>query len=232
MKKIFLILTLLLSTAFALPLPKNLIAFNSPAGQQLLQESQHKQAFFDLMPYFTTEKGLAFCAVASSVMVLNALPIQKPVAVLHAPYKIFNQTNFFNPPVLTVVTPAQVGFHGLTLDQAASALKAVPVNAERIYASNSSIKQFRAAAIKAVSSDKQFIIINFCRKYINEKGCGHFSPLAAYNQKTDRFLLLDVARYKYLPVWIKTSELFKAMNTGVDSASNKSRGYLLVSENA
>jgi hypothetical protein len=42
---------------------------------------------------------------------------------------------------------------------------------------------------------------------------GHISPLAAYDSKSDRFLILDVARYKYPPVWVSASDLFVAMNT-------------------
>ncbi|WP_267256484.1 phytochelatin synthase family protein [Coxiella endosymbiont of Ornithodoros maritimus] len=60
-------------------------------------------------------------------------------------------------------------------------------------------KLFQKLAINAVNSSHKFIIVNFCHKYIKEQGCGHFSPLAAYNTKADQFLLLDVSRYKYLP---------------------------------
>src|SRR5262249_54879780 len=57
---------------------------------------------------------------------------------------------------------------------------------------------------------------------------GHFSPLAAYNAQADRFLVMDVARYKYPPVWAKADALFNAMNTS-DPVSSQSRGYLLIS---
>ncbi|MGB6297273.1 MAG: phytochelatin synthase family protein, partial [Rivularia sp. (in: cyanobacteria)] len=59
---------------------------------------------------------------------------------------------------------------------------------------------------------------------------GHISPLAAYNKETDRFLILDVSRYKYPPVWVKAEDLWKAMNTK-DSVSDKTRGFVLVSKN-
>jgi hypothetical protein len=36
---------------------------------------------------------------------------------------------------------------------------------------------------------------------------------------------LDVARYKYPPSWVKTTDLWNAMNTD-DSDSGKKRGYL------
>jgi len=60
-----------------------------------------------------------------------------------------------------------------------------------------------------------------------ERG-GHISPIAAYNEESDRLLILDVSRYKYPPVWVKTEELWQAMAT-VDSVSGKTRGFVLVS---
>ncbi|WP_155243060.1 phytochelatin synthase family protein [Coxiella burnetii] len=77
----FFIVTLILSMKVCalptlLPVPHNLIAFNSPAGIKLFNKSQHKTAFWELIPYFTTEKGVAFCGVAASVMVLNAVNIK------------------------------------------------------------------------------------------------------------------------------------------------------------
>jgi len=71
--------------------------------------------------------------------------------------------------------------------------------------------------------------VNFLRKALGEERGGHISPLGAYDEKADRFLLLDVARYKYPPVWVKTSELFDAMNTADSDNDSKTRGYILVS---
>ena len=48
--------------------------------------------------------------------------------------------------------------------------------------------------------------------------------------KSDRFLILDVARYKYPPVWVTASDLFAAMNTTDAANNNKTRGYVLVTK--
>jgi Phytochelatin synthase len=74
------------------------------------------------------------------------------------------------------------------------------------------------------------VIINYLRKAIGQEKGGHISPLAAYNKQTYRFLILDVSRYKYPPVWVKSEELWKAMAT-IDSASGKTRGFVFVSKN-
>ncbi len=59
-----------------------------------------------------------------------------------------------------------------------------------------------------------------------ERG-GHISPLAAYHEETDRFLILDVARYKYPPVWVEAATLWEAMNT-MDTTAGKTRGFVTV----
>lgn len=161
-------------------------------------------------------------------MVLNALNMKPPISPQHAPYKIFDQDNiFYNKQVLHVITPAKVQYQGATLDQITQVIKVHAPNTVRYYASNSSVNAFRKLAISVLRSKNKAIVINFCRKNIGEIGCGHFSPLAAYNRQEDRFLLLDVARYKYPPVWVKTKSLFSSMDT-IDSTSKKTRGYIVV----
>jgi hypothetical protein len=72
-------------------------------------------------------------------------------------------------------------------------------------------------------------LVNYLRKAIGQEAGGHISPLGAYDEDTDRFLILDVTRYKYPPVWVEAAALFGAMNT-IDSDNNdKTRGYVSVS---
>ena len=70
------------------------------------------------------------------------------------------------------------------------------------------------------------MIINYLRMAIGQERGGHISPLAAYDAETDRFLILDVARYKYPPVWVTASDLFDAMNTPDADNENETRGCL------
>jgi Phytochelatin synthase len=74
------------------------------------------------------------------------------------------------------------------------------------------------------------VIVNYLRKALGQQTGGHISPLAAYDAKEDRFLILDVARYKYPPVWVKVSDLFDAMNTTGSANGNKTRGYVLIAK--
>ena len=78
--------------------------------------------------------------------------------------------------------------------------------------------------------EDHYVIVNYLRRAIGQERGGHISPLAAYDADTDRFLILDVSRYKYPPVWVGAVELFAAMNTIADRDSdNKTRGYVLIS---
>ena len=72
------------------------------------------------------------------------------------------------------------------------------------------------------------MIVNYLRGAIGQERGGHISPLAAYDADTDRFLILDVSRYKYPPVWVATEDLFTAMNTTDPDNEHKTRGFVLI----
>lgn len=59
------------------------------------------------------------------------------------------------------------------------------------------LNNFRQIAINVQEINNGYIFVNFLRSALGEQGSGHMSPLAAYDKKTDRFLMLDVARYRY-----------------------------------
>jgi len=97
------------------------------------------------------------------------------------------------------------------------------------YASASSVAGLRAQTMAAFSSTPPAMVgLNFNRLQLGEIGGGHMSPVGAYDNRTDRFLILDVSRYKYPPVWVTATALFASMNT-TDSDAGKSRGWVVVS---
>lgn len=214
--------------AQTLQLPQNLINLNSTEGEKLLMESKALQDYFPLSIQFVTQKNQAYCGVASSIMVLNAIAIPAPEAPEYAPYHLFTQDNFFNTQTQKVVPPDIVSRKGMTLAQLGKLLESYPVKAEVHHAGELTLDEFRTLVVKNLQEPKNFVLVNYLRKAIGQETGGHISPLAAYNEKTDRFLILDVSRYKYPPVWVKAEELWKAMAT-VDSDSGKTRGFVLVS---
>lgn len=86
------------------------------------------------------------------------------------------------------------------------------LKSEVFFANTLSRDEFRSLLIKALLN-QQFIIVNFLRSELHQQGGGHHSPIAAYDKKTDRILLLDVARYKYPAYWVKIDDLWNAVNT-------------------
>jgi hypothetical protein len=215
--------------AETLKLPDNLIAFSSDAGETSLVESHAREAYFPLASNFLTQKTQSFCGVASIVMVLNALNVPAPSVPEYEPYKTFTQDNLFNEKTEAILPRDVLAKQGMTLDQIGAILATQPVQAEVRHASDSTLDQFRAQASDFLAKPGHFVIINYLRKAIGQERGGHISPLAAYDGKEDRFLILDVARYKYPPVWVKAADLFAAMNTQDSDNENRTRGYVLVS---
>jgi hypothetical protein len=214
-----------------LTLPQNLIAFNSPEGEKLLFESQSRDDFFPLGMQFVTQNNQAYCGVASIVMVLNGLQIPAPEAQQYSPYRVFTQENFFNNEATRkVLAPEVVSRMGMTLEQIGQLLASYGVKVKVYHAADTNLEDFRKLVSQNLKQPANFVLINYLRKEIGQEKGGHISPIAAYNEKTDRFLIMDVARYKYPPIWVKTADLWKAMAT-VDSVSGKTRGFVFVSRN-
>jgi hypothetical protein len=205
-------------------LPTSLVALDTPDGQRMLVEADARSDFFGLAQSYATQENPGYCGVASIVMVLNALQVPAPVASQwSAP--VFTQDNVFNDKAKTVLQPGFKG--GMTLQQLADIVQSHPATAKVVYAGESSLDEFRALASKNLATPGDYVIINFERSEIGQEYMGHISPLGAYDAKADRFLVMDVARYKYPPVWVDAATLFRAMNTK-DIVAGKTRGFVLV----
>jgi hypothetical protein len=210
------------------PLPPNLIPFDSEEGRALLLRAKANRAFYPLASQFVTQDSTSFCGVASSVMVLNAMPIEAPVAKPWAPFRLFTQDNVFGDGELKA---ASVKKGGLTLEQTAFLLRENHVDAVAVHAADSSEDEFRQKARASLAEPGHHVLIDFLRSELHQDTGAHWSPLGAYDEASDRFLVLDVARFRYPPYWAKTAELFAAMKT-LDLDSGKTRGYVLVSPQA
>jgi Phytochelatin synthase len=225
-------LWLLAGPVFAqtLPLNSNLLDFRSEAGAELFLESDARTAYFPLASNFLTQENQAFCGVASIVMVLNALQLAAPTTPEFDPYHTFTQDNFLDARTDAILPRAVLAHQGMTLDQIGALIALHPVSATVHHAAETDLDAFRSQARDYLSKPDHFVIVNYLRKAIGQERGGHISPLAAYDAETDRFLILDVARYKYPPVWVKAPDLFNAMNTADSDNENKTRGFVLISK--
>jgi hypothetical protein len=71
------------------------------------------------------------------------------------------------------------------------------------------------------------VIVNYSRTALGQDGPGHISPLGAYDTDSDRFLILDVSRYKAPAVWVPAEQLFAAMAEPIGPDAG-TRGFLLI----
>lgn len=228
------LLSVLLGSTFSiaqtLPLPETLIGAASDTGEAILIDADAREAYFPLVNNFVTQQNQAFCGVASTVMILNAMGLPAPAVPAFDPYHTFTQDNLLTAETEKIIPLELIKKQGITIDQLAGMIGTFPVNVKLTHAAESSVETFRTDASKALATRGQFVIVNYLRKAISQERGGHISPLAAFDVETDRFLILDVARYKYPPVWVKTADLFAAMNTTDSDNGNKTRGYVLVTK--
>jgi hypothetical protein len=220
------------ATAETLALPDNLIDLETTKGEALLLETNSLQAYFPISAVFETQKNQAYCGVASMVMVLNAIHAPAPTSPEYDPYNVFTQNNVLNDKTDAILPRSVLARQGMTLDQLGDILGLYPLTVEVRHAAADGLDEFRKTARAYLASKDHFVLVNYLRKALGQERGGHISPLAAYDDKADRFLIFDVARYKYPPVWVATSDLFDAMNTNDSDNNNKTRGYVLISNGA
>jgi hypothetical protein len=214
--------------ADTLPLTPNLIDLASKQGEELLLDAEARAAFLPLTAQFVTQKNQAYCGVASLVMVMNALRVPAPSTPEFEPYKTFTQDNFLNDQTEKILPREVLAKQGMTLDQIGAIARTYPVTVEVHHAGDSNIEEFRSLALDYLGRKDHYVVINYLRRAIGQETGGHISPLAAYDADTDRFLVLDVSRYKYPPVWVSTADLFAAMNTQDSVNENRTRGFVLL----
>lgn len=87
------------------------------------------------------------------------------------------------------------------------------------------LKKFRSRLVTSVRSDDQVMVASYDRSVLGQTGSGHFSPLAAYHADSDQVLIMDVARFKYPPHWVKLETLQAAL-CSVDTTTRMPRGFV------
>ncbi|MBI1174096.1 MAG: glutathione gamma-glutamylcysteinyltransferase [Sideroxydans sp.] len=228
------VLLLLLSFFIAAPSagaaePPAVVYWNSDAGKTLRTHIPADADYWQLAPVFTAQRTQSYCAVASAVTVLNAMPIERPVDPTYAPYAYFTQRNFFTPAVSRIIDAQTVLAQGMTREEMARTLAAHGVKTSSIPGDRLDEASLRTLLQKALGDDGQFVLANYLRQSLGQVGGGHWSVLAAYDAQSDRVLILDVAKYKYAPAWVTISALHQAIAT-LDTTSHQSRGLVIVSK--
>jgi hypothetical protein len=205
------------------------IYWDSPEGKILRARIPADADYWQLIPNFAVQETQSYCAVASAITVLNAMPIKKPIDPAYAPYAYFTQSNFFTPEVAKIITAQTVLAQGMTRGEMAETLSRHGVKSRSIAGDTFTDESLRSFLVSALGDDGQFVLANYFRGTLGQVGGGHWSVLGAYDMQTDRVLILDVAKYKYPPAWVSISALLQAIST-IDSSSNLARGLVIVSK--
>lgn len=182
-----------------------------------------------LAQWFETQANMAYCGVASMVMVLNSLEVPAPTVPGYGPYRFWTQTNVFSiPGSRGYVRPEVVAREGMTLAQLQGWLASNPhLVVERFHGDQLSLAQWRAMLRRSLQDPEDRLVVNYQRSALGQASGGHISPVAAYDAAMDRALILDVARYRYPSVWVSAEDLWRAMRSP-DASSGRSRGLLVI----
>jgi hypothetical protein len=192
---------------------------------------------------FDAQINQAYCAVASVAAMLNSLKYAKrfrdgdswtfdlPIDGVYNPYPYATQTDILEGDcVKTTVTghTAKNGTkvygifsppYGLNLEQTTNLIKCHTsstdwdVSHQEVNTNSISLSKMRYDLKAALIDPDARVLINYDRKVLQQVGGGHYSPVGAYHAPTDSFLVMDVAKYKYPPVWVGADTLFDAMGT-------------------
>lgn len=203
------------------------IYWNTPEGAALRARIPVDADYWQLVPNFSVQQTQSYCGVATAVTVLNSLPIKRPVDPAYAPYPYFTQRDFFSPEVSRIISAETVLKQGMTREEMARTLATYGVHTRSIAGDTLSDDSLRELLKAALGNDGRFVLANYYRQTFGQVGGGHWSALAAYDTKTDRVLILDVAKYKYPPAWVTIAALRAAIAT-LDTTSGKPRGLVIV----
>jgi hypothetical protein len=201
-----------------LPLPAHLVSLTALEGHRLLAEGAIRADYPSLSAAFESQRRPAFCGVASSVAVLNALRPSGP--------RLTQATFFTDWP-----TELHVTFTGMTLHELGELLREHGAEADVVHAGDTDLDAFRLRASENLGRAGDYVLVNYQRASLGQREGGHISPLAAYSAATDRFLILDVAATRYPPVWASAVDLWNAMNS-LDHTSGRTRGFVVVRDRA
>jgi hypothetical protein len=214
--------------AETLPLPADLVALPSEQGEALLFGAEARSDFAPLSAQFVTQVNPAFCGPATIAMVLNALELPRPPSDATLGLGLFDQDNVFSAAAEAAKPRAEVLRGGMTLDDLGAFLGSYGLDVAVTHAGDSSLDTFRDTAVAGLNDRDRFVLVNYLRSAIGQEKGGHISPLAAYDADTDRFLVLDVSRYKYPPIWVEAKALYGTMDTPDADNGGRSRGFVVV----
>jgi len=241
--------TTLGATAIAFPA---LMPFATDEGMIRLSRSDARIDFAPLANQFEAQYNGAFCGPTSAAIVLNTLhsrsadlprdhvrlrkdDVQFMPAGADPIVPRFTQDNVIDrgpksraqvlgEPI--TIGGKQVKDFGYQLRQFDAMLRANTLVTTVVVVDDARSEQaIRADLADNLARGGDYVIVNYRREAVGQKGGGHISPLGAYDAASDSFLVLDVNPAAAGWVWMPAATLVKGMRT-FDTVEN--RGYVLV----
>jgi len=236
-------------------LPQDLTAFSSQQGKRYLMEAfagGTAESYWKLTEHFVNQSDPAFCGVTTLLMCLNAMCIDPNIRwrggwrFYGSEDVLLNRCCFSAERIrrkgIVLEDFARLGrCHGLTIDLKRPTLREeCDQNSDQTsFRGNRnegdvsfSLDDFRRDIRWILSGTEAkhqpLLVVSFSRPALGQTGDGHFSPIAAYHEETDQVLVLDVARFKYAPYWVRVEDLFHSMQD-LDSVTKMPRGWFLLS---
>ena len=235
----------------------SIIPWGSLEGIQRLEASAYKVDFFKLASHFEFQENKLFCGPATSSIILNALRLRKSssnlpkdttvmnaedlkyIAKTWSPiYARYTQNTIFlgngksraevlgKKPLNAIEGRKDFGFQLRQLNDLL--IKHGTKTILRVADKSLTLEKMKKEMRENLAHANDYVVVNFQRSVLTpEKVVGHFSPIAAYHQASDSFLLLDVTPNQSGWIWVDASLLLQAMKT-FDTIEN--RGYILVSD--
>jgi hypothetical protein len=231
---------------------QELVAFTSDEGIARLARAVAKVDFADLANQFEAQANSAFCGPATAAVVLNAVrgrsrDLPRDRGRLRAE-DLRNFPSGFDPSVPRFTQDTVIGKGQKTRAQILG--EPIMINGKEIRDFGYQLRQFdellrahdlvtrlsvvddsksedtvRTELVENLKRRGDYVVVNYRREAVGQRGGGHISPLGAYDADSDSFLVLDVNPASAGWVWIPAATLVRAMRT-FDKVEN--RGYILV----
>lgn len=233
----------------------DLVEWQSANSLDRLARSLHKTDFFPLSNHFISQDNAIFCGPVSSAIVLNALRLGRRDGLPKDRASIADGEMAWLPPgidpfygkytannVFTDRTKSRLEVlgkpipiegepksdFGFQLRQLAELLRSHGLDvALRVVGDDADASMIRGELVENLSTGGDYVLVNYARKALGQKGGGHISPLGAYDEASDSFLVMDVNPNSAPWVWVAADDLIAAMRT-FDTVEN--RGYVLIAE--
>uniref|UniRef100_A0A061QZH9 glutathione gamma-glutamylcysteinyltransferase n=1 Tax=Tetraselmis sp. GSL018 TaxID=582737 RepID=A0A061QZH9_9CHLO len=225
-----------------LPVPPPLVALSDAEGQQIFREALlgdgNLKAFFPLVQELVTQATESYCGVATLLTSLNALGVDpgRAWSPKVPDWDWYGDVTMLNGLAVNgtcvggdvcCLAREAIDYMGTCLSQLACIARANGLDTDLFLWGTFTVDDFRHHL--ASMSDSELVALNFDRRGLGQEGGGHFSPIAGYNSRRDMVLVLDVARYKYVPWWAPVGLVYESMSKAY---SGSRRGFAVLRRSA